>query len=178
MKKLNNNDLGRKSPEEYADTQKLPLIVVLDNIRSMNNIGSIFRTCDAFLVKSLYLCGITAKPPHKDIHKTALGAENTVNWKYFPKTAVAIHELKKTGYVIISCEQTDGSAFLHNFEPVSRTGYAVVFGHEVKGVGDEIIQHSDFCIEIPQFGTKHSLNISVAAGIIIWDLSLKLSRIQ
>lgn len=170
MRKLRNSELGRKSVKEYKKADKSPIIVVLDNVRSLNNIGSVFRTSDAFLVNAVYLCGITAKPPDKGIQKTALGATESVPWKYFESTVEAIHELKADGYDIISVEQAEEAVSLENFI-VEKTGkYAVVFGHEVRGVSQEVVDLSDHCVEIPQFGTKHSFNISVSAGIVLWEL--------
>lgn len=170
MRKLRNSELGRKSVKEYKKADKSPIIVVLDNVRSLNNIGSVFRTSDAFLVNAVYLCGITAKPPDKGIQKTALGATESVPWKYFESTVEAIHELKADGYDIISVEQAEEAVSLENFI-LEKTGkYAVVFGHEVRGVSQEVVDLSDHCVEIPQFGTKHSFNISVSAGIVLWEL--------
>jgi tRNA G18 (ribose-2'-O)-methylase SpoU len=170
MQKLRNHELGRKSVEEYKKSEKIPVIIVLDNVRSLNNIGSIFRTSDAFLIRSIHLCGITACPPNKEINKTALGATDSVSWKYYGHTKDAINDLKTEGYQIISIEQTEGSISLERFYPKEGEQYAFVFGHEVKGVNQEIVDLSDVSIEIPQFGTKHSLNISVSAGIVIWDI--------
>ena len=170
MRKLKNSELGRKSVNEYKKADKSPIIVVLDNVRSMNNIGSVFRTADAFLVKAVYLCGITAKPPHKDIQKTALGATESVPWKYYDSTIEAIKELKNDGYRIISIEQAEEAIPLGNFVAKEGGKYAVIFGHEVRGVAQEVVDLSDYCIEIPQFGTKHSFNISVSAGIVLWEL--------
>lgn len=170
MRKLRNSELGRKSVKEYKKADKSPIIVVLDNVRSLNNIGSVFRTSDAFLVNAVYLCGITAIPPDKGIQKTALGATESVPWKYFESTVEAIHELKADGYDIISVEQAEEAVSLENFI-LEKTGkYAVVFGHEVRGVSQEVVDLSDHCVEIPQFGTKHSFNISVSAGIVLWEL--------
>jgi tRNA G18 (ribose-2'-O)-methylase SpoU len=174
-KKLQNEELNRISVDSFKTASKTPLIIVLDNIRSLNNIGSVFRTADAFLVEAIYLCGITAQPPHRDIQKTALGATESVTWKYFDKTEDAISELRKDGCKIASVEQTEGSLFLDEFIPTENEKLAIVFGNEVKGVDQEIINSSDLVIEIPQFGTKHSLNISVSAGIVIWDLFKKLN---
>lgn len=170
MRKLKNSELGRKSVNEYKKADKSPIIVVLDNVRSMNNIGSVFRTADAFLVKAVYLCGITAKPPHKDIQKTALGATESVPWKYYDSTIEAINQLKNDGYRIISIEQAEEAIPLGNFVAKEGGKYAVIFGHEVRGVAQEVVDLSDYCIEIPQFGTKHSFNISVSAGIVLWEL--------
>ncbi len=169
MRKLKNCELGRKTKEEFKNTEKIPVTVVLDNIRSMNNIGSVFRTSDAFLVEKIFLCGITAKPPHNDIRKTALGATETVEWKYYEKTEDAITELKNKNYKILSIEQVENSILLQNFNIEKNTKYALIFGNEVKGVQQKIVNMSDYCIEIPQEGTKHSLNISVSAGIVLWD---------
>lgn len=174
MRKLKNSELGRKSVNEYKKAAKSPIIIVLDNVRSMNNIGSVFRTADAFLVKSVYLCGITAKPPHKDIQKTALGATESVPWKYYETTIETIQQLKDDGYIIISVEQAEEAILLGDFVIKKGGKYAVIFGHEVRGVAQEIIDLSDYCIEIPQFGTKHSFNISVSAGIVLWELFRKI----
>ncbi len=168
------DELGRKSPERFRASEKFPVIIVLDNIRSMMNTGSVFRTADAFLLEGVYLCGITATPPHREIHKTALGATETVNWKYFDKTTDAIRGLKKDGYVVIALEQTTESINLSGFLPKSNSKYALVFGNEVKGVGSQVLELCDQCVEIPQFGTKHSLNVSVTAGIVVWDMFNKL----
>jgi 23S rRNA (guanosine2251-2'-O)-methyltransferase len=178
MRKLKNNELARISVRDFKESDKTPLIIVLDNIRSMNNIGSIFRTCDAFLVESLFLCGNTAVPPHRDIHKTALGATESVNWKYFSSSQEAIRQLKKDGYTIISIEQTDGSSELQDVSVSSGNRYALVFGNEINGVNEEIIYLSDSCIEIPQYGTKHSLNVAVSAGIVIWEFYNKLKAVH
>ncbi len=175
MRKLRNDELDRLNVEEFKNKKKTPLAIVLDNVRSMHNVGSIFRTSDAFLVEKIYLCGITAIPPHKDIHKTALGSTDSVEWVYCKETLQAIKELKIKGYRLAAIEQTKNSILLQNFNPVNDQHYAVVFGHEVRGVKQEIVNQCDFTIEIPQFGTKHSLNISVCAGIIIWDFFQKLN---
>ena len=168
MKKLKNSELERKSLEEFKTTDKYPICVVLDNVRSLNNVGSAFRTSDAFLIKGICLCGITAQPPHRDIHKTALGATDSVDWKYYPKTEDAIAELKQSGYTILSVEQAQGSLELTEFKPSREEKYALVFGHEVTGVQQQIVDRSDYCIEIPQHGTKHSFNISVSVGIVLY----------
>lgn len=167
MRKLKTIEIERMSVEQYRQSLKMPLVVVLDDIRSMYNVGSIFRTCDAFRVERVLLCGITGKPPHTEIHKTALGAEDSVNWEYYASVVDAIHQLKKEEYEVLSVEQAEGSTLLHQFHPLSERHYAVVFGNEVKGVHQEVIDLSDRCLEIPQFGTKHSLNVSVTAGIVI-----------
>jgi 23S rRNA (guanosine2251-2'-O)-methyltransferase len=173
-KKLSMDELGRKSPEAFRDSEKFPVLLVLDNIRSMMNTGSVFRTADAFLLEGIYLCGITATPPHREIHKTALGATESVHWQYFEDTSQAIARLKENGYQVLALEQTAGSVKLQDFQPVPGQKYALVFGHEVRGVGEEVLQLCDGCLEIPQFGTKHSLNVSVTAGMVIWDFFCKL----
>lgn len=175
MRKLKNEELNRISASEYKDADKLPVIIVLDNVRSMNNIGSVFRTADAFLVKSVYLCGITARPPHKDIHKTALGATESVPWKYYNTTIEAADQLKNEGYIIISVEQVEEAIALSDFIAKKGEKYAIIFGNEVHGIDQKIVNLSDHSIEIPQFGTKHSFNISVSAGIVLWDFFNKLS---
>ena len=177
MRKLKNSELERKSVNEYKKADKLPVIIVLDNVRSMNNIGSVFRTADAFLVKAVHICGITAKPPHKDIHKTALGATESVPWRYYETTTEAISQLKKEGYIIISVEQAEEAVPLGDFATKKDGKYAVIFGNEVRGVAQEIVDLSDYCIEIPQFGTKHSFNISVSAGIVLWEIFRKMQFI-
>ncbi len=170
MRKLKNSELGRLNVEEFKKTEKIPLIVVLDNIRSLNNIGSVFRTSDAFLIEKIYLCGITAKPPHKEIHKTALGSTESVEWEYVEDTLELIQKLKDSKIKILAIEQAENSTMLQDFTIKSSQKYAVVFGNEVKGVQQEVVSASNYCIEIPQFGTKHSLNISVSAGVVLWDL--------
>lgn len=174
MRKLKNSELNRLSVEEFKQSNKTPLIIILDNIRSLNNIGSVFRTSDAFLIEKIYLCGITAKPPHKDIHKTALGSTDTVDWEYVGDTLTLVKKLQVEGVKVLSVEQAEHSTMLNNFLPKTNTKYAVVFGNEVKGVSQDVVNASDTVIEIPQFGTKHSLNISVSAGVVIWDLYCKL----
>ena len=176
MRKLKNSELDRLSIEEFKESKKTPLIVILDNIRSLNNIGSVFRTSDAFLIEKIYLCGITAKPPHKDIHKTALGSTETVDWEYVEDTLTLVEKLKTKNIKIISIEQAENATMLNDFTPDEETRYAIVFGNEVKGVQQEIVNTSDVVIEIPQYGTKSSLNISVSAGVVIWDLFCKLSE--
>lgn len=175
MRKLSLTELNRKTISEFKSSIKSPIVVILDNVRSLNNIGSVFRTSDAFLVKKIYLCGITATPPHKDIHKTALGSTESVDWAYEKDTLNIIDKLKKDGYTIISIEQTDKSVMLNDFNPDNNMQYALVFGNEVKGVDQKVVDSSDLSIEIPQYGTKHSLNISVCAGITIWDIYSKLN---
>jgi tRNA G18 (ribose-2'-O)-methylase SpoU len=174
MRKLKITELNRISIEEFKEADKLPLVVVLDDIRSLHNIGSVFRTADAFRIECIYLCGITATPPHPEMHKTALGAEFTVDWKYVNNAVETVDNLRSEGYVVYSVEQAEGSIMLDELVLDRSKKYAVVMGNEVKGVQQEVIDHSDGCIEIPQYGTKHSLNVSVTAGIVIWDLFKKL----
>lgn len=169
MKKLKITELNRISAEEFKTTQKISLIVILDNIRSFNNIGSVFRTSDAFLVEAIYLCGITATPPHAEIHKTALGAEHSVDWKYFEDTVEAVKELQNSNYTVFAIEQVQNSTMLDNLKLDRSAKYAVVMGNEVKGVQQSVVDVCNGCIEIPQFGTKHSLNVAVTTGIVIWD---------
>jgi len=173
-RKLRNDELNRISVDEFKSTIKSPIIIILD--RSLNNIGSIFRTADAFLIEAIYLCGITAQPPHREIQKTALGATETVHWKYFNTTIEAIKELKKVGYQIAAIEQTENSVPLIDFYLKKNEKIAIIFGNEVSGVEQEAINLSDLVIEIPQQGTKHSLNISVCAGIVIWDVTTKFRK--
>jgi 23S rRNA (guanosine2251-2'-O)-methyltransferase len=173
MRKLKNSELGRLNVDEFKKTDKIPLIVVLDNIRSLNNIGSVFRTSDAFLIEKIYLCGITAKPPHKEIHKTALGATESVDWEYVEDTFKLVKKLQTENVIVASIEQAEESTKLQDFNIEENQKYAVVFGNEVKGVQQEVVTASNYCIEIPQFGTKHSLNISVSCGVILWDLFKK-----
>jgi tRNA G18 (ribose-2'-O)-methylase SpoU len=174
MRKLLNDELNRLTVEAYRESTKLPVRIILDNIRSQNNIGSLFRTVDAFRMEGMVLCGITATPPHREIHKTALGATESVSWDYKKDTIEAVRELKTRGYEILAAEQAEGAVPLNQLKVTTSQRYAVVFGHEIRGVQQEVVDLCDFCIEIPQFGTKHSLNISVAAGIILWDLFNKL----
>lgn len=171
MRKLKVTEMGRKSVEEFKDSHKMPLVVILDHVRSLYNVGSVFRTSDAFLVKGICLCGITARPPHPEIHKTALGAEESVEWKYFERTQDAVIWLKQEGYTVMAIEQCEGSTMLQDFIPDGNKKYAVVLGNEVKGIQQEVVDMCDGCIEIPQFGTKHSMNVSVTAGIIIWSIA-------
>jgi 23S rRNA (guanosine2251-2'-O)-methyltransferase len=173
MRKLKNNELNRLNLEEFKSSQKTPIVVVLDNVRSAHNVGAVFRTSDAFLLEKVCLCGITPTPPHKEIRKTALGASESLAWKHFENTQECIDSLKIEGYHIISIEQAEGAVMLNDFQPEIGIKYAVVFGNEVKGVGQAVVSNSDTVIEIPQFGTKHSLNISVSAGVVIWDLFQK-----
>ncbi|WP_299618985.1 RNA methyltransferase [uncultured Tenacibaculum sp.] len=174
MRKLRNSELGRISVEEFKTATKTPIIVVLDNIRSLNNIGSVFRTSDAFLIEKVYLCGITATPPSKEIHKTALGSTESVTWEYIEDTLTLVEKLKSENVKVLSIEQAENSTMLDEFMPKTNQKYAVVFGNEVKGVQQEVVSVSDECIEIPQLGTKHSLNISVSCGVVLWDLFSKM----
>lgn len=170
------DELNRINVEEFKQSAKFPIIVVLDNVRSMNNIGSVFRTCDAFRTEKIYLCGITAQPPHKDIEKTALGATQSVEWSYFSSTMEAVRALKDADYSVFAVEQTEGSIFLDKFDTGNYPKLALVFGNEVLGVEQEVINICNGCIEIPQFGTKHSLNVSVSAGIILWQMIYLLKK--
>ena len=163
--------MQRLTVEEFREAEKLPLVVVLDDVRSMHNVGSVFRTGDAFRIEAVYLCGITSTPPSAEIHKTALGAEDSVSWRYFKTALEALESLKADGYEIYSIEQAHGSTKLHEFTPVLQKKYAVILGNEVKGVHQEVVDASDGCLEIPQFGTKHSMNVSVTAGIVIWHFA-------
>ncbi len=176
MQKRKITDLNRISTDEFQTKKKLPLIILLDNVRSLHNIGSIFRTCDAFLIEAVYLCGITATPPHTEIHKTALGAENTVKWLYFNSVIDAIKQLQAELYTVLAVEQVEKSILLHKLEIDTTKKYAIIVGNEVKGVQQEAVNMCDGAIEIPQFGTKHSLNVSIAAGIVIWDIVKELSK--
>ena len=178
MRKLKNSELERLSAEDFKSVKKTPLIIVLDNIRSLNNIGSVFRTSDAFLIEKIYLCGITATPPNKDIHKTALGSTETVVWEYVESTLDVVETLKAGNVKICSIEQAENATMLNNFTPEQNTTYALIFGNEVKGVAQKVVSASDFVIEIPQYGTKHSLNISVSAGVVIWDIFSKLKDLE
>jgi len=175
MRKLKLDELNRVSVDEFKQADKLPVAVVLDNVRSMHNVGSIFRTSDGFAVQQLCLCGITGQPPHREIEKTALGATQSIDWHYYPTTVEAVQALRADGYQIIAIEQAENSTMLHTFQPNPNQKYALVFGNEVNGVADEVMQLADTCIEIPQFGTKHSFNIVVSAGIVLWDFYVKLS---
>lgn len=176
MRKLKVTELSRISTEEFKSANKTPLIVVLDNVRSLNNIGSVFRTSDAFRIARIYLCGITATPPNAEIHKTALGAEDSVEWVYFKDTKEAVEELKKQEIAVFAIEQVENSIMLQDFKVASDMTYAIILGNEVKGVDQDVVDICDGSIEIPQFGTKHSLNVSITAGIAIWELFLKLNR--
>ena len=171
MRKLKITELNRISVEDFKQAEKLPLVVVLDNIRSLHNIGSVFRTSDAFRIECIYLCGITACPPHPEMHKTALGAEFTVDWKYVENAVQAVDNLRAEGYTVYSVEQAEGSTMLDSLSLDKGKKYAVVLGNEVKGVRQEVVDACDGCLEIPQYGTKHSLNVSVTAGIVVWHFS-------
>ena len=189
MRKLKITEMGRMNVDEFKQSEKMPLVVVLDDVRSMYNVGSVFRTSDAFRVEAIYLCGITAQPPHPEIHKTALGAEDTVEWRYFKDTMEAVNDLKARGYFVYSIEQCEGSTKLQNLSPLTPEGgshpdnssspshiphsrkYAIIMGNEVKGVRQDVVNASDGCLEIPQFGTKHSLNVSTTAGMVIWEFA-------
>lgn len=176
MRKLKNEELDRLDVIGFKQAQKTPITLVLDNIRSLNNIGSVFRTADAFLVKKIYLCGITATPPHKDIRKTALGATESVEWEYRESTLELVEELKSSGYLTYAIEQAENAAMLNDFKADISKNYVFVFGNEVKGVSQEVVNNCDGVIEIPQFGTKHSLNISVSVGVLVWDIWAKMNR--
>ena len=178
MRKLANEELNRKSVDEFKESSKTPIVIVLDNVRSLNNVGSVFRTADAFLVNAVYLCGITGTPPNKEIQKTALGATESVSWKYMETTMDAVTELRSKGYLICSVEQADHAQMLHNFKAEWGQKIALVFGNEVKGVEQEVVDNSDYVIEIPQEGTKHSLNIAVSAGIVVWEMFRKLGVLK
>lgn len=175
MRKLNNSELERKSIDDFKVAKKTPIIIILDDIRSLHNIGSVFRTSDAFLIEKIYLCGITATPPNKEIHKTALGATETVTWEHDKNVIQVIENLKKDNVLVYAIEQVENAIFLNDFQPIMNKKYALVFGNEVYGVSQDAIKICDGCIEIPQLGTKHSLNISVSAGIVVWDLFQKLN---
>jgi len=171
------SELNRLSVDEFRKAQKSPVVIVLDNIRSQNNVGSVFRTADAFLIREICLCGITATPPHREIHKTALGATESVSWRYFKDTCDAISKLRSEGFKIIALEQTNVSITLDGFYPMPGEKLAFIFGNEVNGVGDQLLDMVDLCLEIPQSGTKHSINISVAVGIVLWDDLIKLKKV-
>ncbi len=178
MRKLKNSELERLNVDEFKSAKKTPLIIVLDNIRSLNNIGSVFRTSDAFLIEQIYLCGITATPPHNDIRKTALGSTETVTWEYVERTMDVVRLLQEKNVQVIAIEQAENATMLNNFQPDSNQKYALVFGNEVKGVSQDVVDASDFVLEIPQFGTKHSLNISVSCGVVVWDLFSKMKNLE
>jgi len=174
MQKLKLDELNRVGVEEFKTQDKLPVVVILDNVRSMHNVGSAFRTGDGFAIEKMILCGITATPPHREIEKTALGATQSVDWVHYEDTMDAINELRANGYEIIAIEQAAGSIMLNTFKPDTTKKYALIFGNEVNGVSDEVMAVIDKCIEIPQFGTKHSFNIVISAGIVLWDFYAKL----
>ncbi|WP_443939130.1 RNA methyltransferase [Pedobacter sp. MW01-1-1] len=174
MRKLKLDELNRADIETFKAQEKLPVVAVLDNVRSMHNIGSIFRTADGFALEKVVLCGITAKPPHREIEKTALGATQSVTWEYFEDTTAAVEALRAQGYEIVAIEQAENSTMLNTFMPDQTKKYALIFGNEVDGVSDEVMKKIDECIEIPQFGTKHSFNIVISAGIVFWDFFAKL----
>ena len=171
MRKLNVLEMNRISVDEFKKSKKNPLVVVLDNVRSMYNVGSVFRTADAFRIEAIYLCGITSCPPHPEIHKTALGAEDAVDWYYNKSALETVKTLQQQGYEVLAIEQVEGSTMLQDFMPETDKKYAVVFGNEVKGVSQDVVDCCDGCLEIPQFGTKHSLNVSTAAGIVMWEMT-------
>jgi 23S rRNA (guanosine2251-2'-O)-methyltransferase len=173
MKKLSMDELNRLSAEEFKESDKFPYVLILDDIRSMNNIGSVFRTSDAFKVEKVYLCGITATPPHREIQKTALGADETVAWEHVEDVLQLVKKLQSEGYIVAAVEQVENSVSLLDFQPQPNQKYAFVFGNEVFGVNQNVVEQSDFCLEIPQYGTKHSLNISVTAGVVSWDFVSK-----
>ncbi len=175
-RKLKNSELDRKSPEEFKAAKKTPIIVILDNVRSLNNIGSIFRTADAFLIEKIYLCGITATPPHKDIQKTALGATETVAWEYAENVLEVVEKLQKNKVKVYAVEQAENAMMLNEFTPQKGEKYALIFGNEVKGVQQKVVTASDGVLEIPQLGSKHSLNISVSTGVVLWDLFAKMQQ--
>lgn len=176
MRKLKNQELGRMNVDEFKESTKIPIVIILDNIRSAYNVGSIFRTADAFRVQKLFLCGITGTPPNKEIQKTALGAADSVEWEYAPNSYDIVILLKNQGFLVYVVEQADGSILLQEFQPGNDTKIALVFGHEVFGVEQKVVDIADGCIEIPQFGTKHSFNVSVSVGIVLWDLFIKFKK--
>jgi len=174
MRKLRTSELNRQSAEEMKNSERLPIVVVLDNVRSAYNVGSVFRTCDAFAIEKIYLCGITASPPNREVMKTALGSTESIPWKYFKSADEAVNELKSSGYLISLVEQTDESISLEEFLVKKNQKYALIFGNEVEGISQPLLSLADTAIEIPQFGIKHSFNISVSAGIVLWDFFLKM----
>ena len=174
MRKLRTTEMHRLTVEEFKEAEKLPLVVVLDDVRSLYNVGSVFRSCDAFRISAIYLCGITACPPHAEIHKTALGAEESIAWRYFATAEEAVRNLQTKGFFVYSIEQAEGSTKLHHLTLERRQKYAVVLGNEVKGVHQSVVDLSNGCLEIPQWGTKHSLNVSVAAGMVVWEFAKQL----
>jgi tRNA G18 (ribose-2'-O)-methylase SpoU len=174
VRKLKLDELNRASVSEFKEQKKLPVVVILDNVRSMHNVGSVFRTCDGFAVEKICLCGITGQPPHREIEKTALGATQSIDWTYYTTPLQAVEELRNAGYTIVAIEQAENSIMLNEFEAETGKKYALIFGNEVNGVSDDVMKAIDACIEIPQFGTKHSFNIVVSAGIVLWDFFNKL----
>ena len=176
MRKITNEELHRPSVEAFAAMRKMPVVVVLDNVRSMQNVGAFFRTSDAFAIEKIYLCGITATPPARDIHKTALGAEMTVRWEYTPTTIEAVERLKAEGYRVLAIEQVEGAVMLDRFEAEAGVKYALVFGNEVEGVAQEVVDVTDGAIEIPQIGTKHSINVSVSGGVVLWHFFCQIGK--
>lgn len=172
MRKLKNIELNRISVNEFKTLEKLPVLIVLDNLRSLNNIGSIFRTADSFRIEKIHLCGITATPPHREISKTALGATESVDWAYFPKVLDSLNILREKGYKIVAVEQMEDSITLEHFKPEAQDKLALLFGNEINGISDEVLDYLDVCVEIPQFGTKHSFNVAVSVGILLWHLYL------
>ena len=176
MRKIKNSDLNRLSLDSFKAAEKSPLIIILDNVRSLNNVGSVFRIADAFRVKHIYLCGITATPPHKDIQKTALGSTDSVNWSYAENTQSIVKKLQSEKVKVIAIEQAENSTELQSFVPQKKTTYALVFGHEVKGVSQDVVNGCNGIIEIPQYGTKHSLNVAVSSGVVLWDLFSKINH--
>ncbi len=177
-RKLKNEELDRLEVSEFKTATKTPIIIILDNIRSLNNIGSVFRTSDAFLIEKIYLCGITAQPPHNDIRKTALGSTETVDWEYAEQTENVVKNLKAENVKICAVEQAENATLLNDFKPQPNTKYAFIFGNEVKGVSQNVVDTSDVVIEIPQYGTKHSLNISVSCGVVVWDVFSKMNTLE
>ncbi len=179
-RKLKITEMGRMSVEEFRASDKMPLVVVMDDVRSMYNVGSVFRTSDAFRVSAIYLCGITATPPHAEIHKTALGAEDSVAWHHFTTTQEAVEQLRNDGWKVFAVEQAEGSTMLQNIDDIicKDEKYAIIMGNEVKGVKQDVVDMCDGCIEIPQFGTKHSLNVSTTAGIVIWEFAKRLIKLN
>ena len=176
MRKIKNSELNRLSVEGFKAAKKSPLIVILDNVRSLNNVGSIFRSADAFRIQHIYLCGITATPPHKDIQKTALGSTEAVDWSYAKDTLAVVEKLQSVNVKVMAIEQAENATILQDFYPNNQSIYALVFGHEVKGVNQAVVNQCDGVIEIPQFGTKHSLNIAVSGGVVLWDLFSKMNQ--
>ena len=176
MRKIKNSELNRLSVEGFKAAKKSPLIVILDNVRSLNNVGSIFRSADAFRIQHIYLCGITATPPHKDIQKTALGSTEAVDWSYAKDTLAVVEKLQSVNVKVMAIEQAENATVLQDFYPNNQSIYALVFGHEVKGVNQEVVNQCDGVIEIPQYGTKHSLNIAVSGGVVLWDLFSKMNQ--